>query len=459
MGRGSCSFGGRGSGWGGQWQPAHGGSAASRPRRAAHLAPAPPACTPQYLSLLLAAPDAAVVLATLQTLAAFVRKSGSPTTRWAGAEDLNARLIALAGAWGGGDDAPDLLACARPGEGHISKVGVLCLLWGGARAGWQRQRGVCSPARLPVCLSLRCGPSLLLLPLQAPTTLHFQFYAAAAAQPSVAAEGGAGGCGGLRVIEVPHADRLPESGARGGDVRSCFACSQPLLAALLPNAIVPCLLPLFPAQRVPSLLCAADASADHELLARLVREYEVPLDKRFALLHKVCPAGAACSADTAARTCLMLPSHLSHRQPPLLRACVLPPDPHLTRLWDCGVAAGAAARAPAGLLRRIPEQPLAHGCAPPACCACLLAGPRATWPRPAGVLLPPPPSRCRFARPPPQTSWPSSPLRPSLCSRCALLCRAVPLLLAQLRGAAAHLPNAPIACPPHRHPPHSWQRC
>jgi hypothetical protein len=35
----------------------------------------------QYLSLLLAAPDAAVVLATLQTLAAFVRKSGSPTTR------------------------------------------------------------------------------------------------------------------------------------------------------------------------------------------------------------------------------------------------------------------------------------------------------------------------------------------------------------------------------------------
>lgn len=35
----------------------------------------------QYLSLLLAAPDAAVVLATLATLAAFVRKSGSPATR------------------------------------------------------------------------------------------------------------------------------------------------------------------------------------------------------------------------------------------------------------------------------------------------------------------------------------------------------------------------------------------
>ena len=37
----------------------------------------------QYLSLLLAAPDAAVVLATLQTLAAFVRKSSSPAARCA----------------------------------------------------------------------------------------------------------------------------------------------------------------------------------------------------------------------------------------------------------------------------------------------------------------------------------------------------------------------------------------
>jgi hypothetical protein len=37
----------------------------------------------QYLSLLLAAPDADVVLATLHALAAFVRKSMSPSTRCA----------------------------------------------------------------------------------------------------------------------------------------------------------------------------------------------------------------------------------------------------------------------------------------------------------------------------------------------------------------------------------------
>jgi hypothetical protein len=42
--------------------------------RPAHLF----SCCLQYLSLLLAAPDGAVVLATLQTLAAFVRKSSSP---------------------------------------------------------------------------------------------------------------------------------------------------------------------------------------------------------------------------------------------------------------------------------------------------------------------------------------------------------------------------------------------
>ena len=158
----------------------------------------------QYLSLLLAAPDAAVVLATLQTLAAFVRKSGSPTTRrvtmlapsasagqhaapaaslerpffahvwgvlrpalapahamlswllirnvlcclpsgccracrWSGTEDLNARLMALAGSWGSGDDAPDLVACARPGTQHIPQVR------------WGRQ-AACLPAFLPACL-------------------------------------------------------------------------------------------------------------------------------------------------------------------------------------------------------------------------------------------------------------------------------------------------------------------
>lgn len=41
--------------------------------------------------------------------------------RWAGAEDLNARLLVLAGGWGGGDDTPDLLACAT--DAPLQKVG------------------------------------------------------------------------------------------------------------------------------------------------------------------------------------------------------------------------------------------------------------------------------------------------------------------------------------------------
>lgn len=34
---------------------------------------------------------------------------------WAGTEDLNARLLVLAGAWGTADGAPSLLDCARSG--------------------------------------------------------------------------------------------------------------------------------------------------------------------------------------------------------------------------------------------------------------------------------------------------------------------------------------------------------
>jgi E3 ubiquitin-protein ligase HUWE1 len=160
----------------------------------------------EYLSLLLAAPDSAVVLAALQTLAACVRKSSAPTARWAGAEDLNARLLVLAGGWGGGDDAPDLLACAS-----------------GA-------------------------------PLQsAPTSLHFQFYAKPA-EGAASAAGAAGAAGGLRVIDLPAIDRLPES--------------------------------------------------DHELLERLVREHDVPADKRFALLHKIRVARAF-GGDSEARRALL----------------------------------------------------------------------------------------------------------------------------------------------------------
>lgn len=59
-------------------------------------------------------------------------------SRWAGTEDLNARLLALAGAWGGGDDAPNLLSCARSGGGPLKKVrgvGVHALVLVGGCAG------------------------------------------------------------------------------------------------------------------------------------------------------------------------------------------------------------------------------------------------------------------------------------------------------------------------------------
>ncbi|KAL4856977.1 E3 ubiquitin-protein ligase UPL1 [Chlorella vulgaris] len=163
----------------------------------------------EYLSLLLAAPDADVVLATLHALAAFVRKSMSPSTRWNGSEDLNARLMVLAGSWGSGEEVPDLLTCAQGGS-------------------------------LP----------------SPPTGLHFQFYAAkgsaAAAAAAAEAEADAGEgvthSGGVRIINVPAVDRRPET--------------------------------------------------DHQLLEQLVREYGVPVDKRFALLHKIRTARAFAAPDS-----------------------------------------------------------------------------------------------------------------------------------------------------------------
>ena len=76
----------------------------------------------QYLTLLLAAPDAGVVLATLATLVAFVRKTQSASVRWAGSPELNARLMALAQGWADGDEALDLVACATPGEQQFPKA-------------------------------------------------------------------------------------------------------------------------------------------------------------------------------------------------------------------------------------------------------------------------------------------------------------------------------------------------
>lgn len=42
--------------------------------------------------------------------------------RWAGTEELNARLLVLAGAWGSGDGAPSLLDCARSGGTQPGQV-------------------------------------------------------------------------------------------------------------------------------------------------------------------------------------------------------------------------------------------------------------------------------------------------------------------------------------------------
>ncbi len=55
----------------------------------------------QHLTSLLAAPDPAVVIATLHTLVAFVRKTHASSVRWHGWPDLNTRLLALSQGWGG----------------------------------------------------------------------------------------------------------------------------------------------------------------------------------------------------------------------------------------------------------------------------------------------------------------------------------------------------------------------
>ena len=58
----------------------------------------------QHLTSLLAAPDPAVVIATLQTLVAFVRKTHASSVRWHGWPDLNSRLLALSQGWGGKEE-------------------------------------------------------------------------------------------------------------------------------------------------------------------------------------------------------------------------------------------------------------------------------------------------------------------------------------------------------------------
>ncbi len=76
----------------------------------------------QHLNTLLAAPDPAVVLATLQTLVSFVRKTPSSSVRWQGSPELNSRLLTLAQGWNGKEEGLDLAACAREGGVPPGKV-------------------------------------------------------------------------------------------------------------------------------------------------------------------------------------------------------------------------------------------------------------------------------------------------------------------------------------------------
>lgn len=55
----------------------------------------------QHLVPLLASEDKEVVTAALQTLFAFVRRSGNAQSRWSGYAPLSSRLTALVQGWGG----------------------------------------------------------------------------------------------------------------------------------------------------------------------------------------------------------------------------------------------------------------------------------------------------------------------------------------------------------------------
>ena len=108
-----------------------------------------------------------------------------------------------------------------------------------ARAGvpcQRRQRRVACIRRRPdACRS----PGRHLAPMLAPTSLHFLFYAAPAEAGAAAAGAGgapADGAGGLRVIDLPHVDRLPESGAPvGGGAAGGQGATVPALLLASPS--------------------------------------------------------------------------------------------------------------------------------------------------------------------------------------------------------------------------------
>jgi len=76
----------------------------------------------QHLGMLLAAPDQAVVTATLQTLMAAARKVHSPGARFSVDAALNKRLQSLASGWGGKEQVGHAAWAGRGLADHIMQL-------------------------------------------------------------------------------------------------------------------------------------------------------------------------------------------------------------------------------------------------------------------------------------------------------------------------------------------------
>ena len=62
----------------------------------------------QHLATLLASPHPQVVLASLQTLSSFLKKTHYASLRWQGVREVTSRLMSLAEGWGGRDQGLDM---------------------------------------------------------------------------------------------------------------------------------------------------------------------------------------------------------------------------------------------------------------------------------------------------------------------------------------------------------------
>lgn len=62
----------------------------------------------QHLATLLASPHPQVVLASLQTLSSFLKKTHYASLRWQGVREVTSRLMHLAEGWGGRDEGLDM---------------------------------------------------------------------------------------------------------------------------------------------------------------------------------------------------------------------------------------------------------------------------------------------------------------------------------------------------------------